>query len=107
LLLAVGLRAGRAQRWLGWAPLRWLGRISCSVFLVHFALCLLVNALVGTIWPASVPAAAAGMITAWGLSVTCGWLLYELVERHAHTWRSSLRWQVGLIGAGLAATLLS
>lgn len=107
LLLVVALRAGRAQRWLDWAALHWLGRISYSVFLVHFALCLLVNALVVTIWPASVPAAAAGMITAWGLSVTCGWLLYELVERHAHTWRSSLRWQVGLVGAGLATTLLS
>ena len=107
LLLIPALRGRRAQRWLDWAPLHFLGRISYSVFLVHFALCLLVNALVSTAWPESTAAAALGMLAAWGLSVACGWLLYELVERRAHNWRSSLRWQAGLVGAGLATALLS
>lgn len=107
LVLIPALRGARAQRWLDWAPLHFLGRISYSVFLVHFALCLLVNALVGTLWPDSLAAAASGMLTAWGLSVACGWALFELVERHAHNWRVSLRWQAGLVGAGLATALLS
>lgn len=107
LLLIAALRDGRMQRWLDRALLHFLGRISYSVFLVHFALCLLVNALVGTMWPRSIPAAAMGMLAAWALSIACGWLLHELVERHAHDWRSSLRWQAGLVGAGLATALLS
>lgn len=107
LLMIPALRGSHAQRWLDWAPLHLLGRISYSVFLVHFALCLLVNALVSTFWPQSLAAACVGMPLAWGLSVSCGWLLHERVERHAHSWRSSLRWQAGLVGAGLATALLS
>lgn len=107
LSLVPALRGTCIQRWLDWSLLHFLGRISYSVFLVHFALCLLVNAWISTLWPQSPTAAAAGMLLAWGLSVFCGWVLYELVERHAHNWRSSLRWQAGLVGAGLATALLS
>lgn len=107
LVLIPALRGTAVQQWLDWAPLHFLGRISYSVFLVHFALCLLVNALVGRLWPDSLTAASVGMLAAWGLSVTCGWALFELVERHAHNWRISLRWQAGLVGAGLATALLS
>lgn len=107
LLLVCALRAPAVEHWLGWAPLRLLGRISYSVFLVHFALCLLVNALVQTLWPASLPAAVAGMALAWGASLLAGGLLYAAVEHHAHTWRSSLRWQAGLVGAGMATALIA
>ena len=107
LLLVLALRVPQAARWCDWAPLRLLGRISYSVFLVHFALCLLVNALVASLWPDSVPVAIAGMALAYVLSIATGWLLYALVERQRHTWRSSLRWQAGLVGAGLATALLA
>jgi peptidoglycan/LPS O-acetylase OafA/YrhL len=42
-------------RWQGWAPLRRLGEISYSVFLIHFSICLLVNAVVNHFWHGSVP----------------------------------------------------
>lgn len=107
LFLIAALRTSAAARCLDWAPLRRLGRISYSVFLVHFGVCLLVNAAVATWWPQSLPAAAAGMVLAYGLSLLAGRVLYEAVERRTHTWRTSLRWQAGLVGAGLATALLS
>src|SRR5256885_9107091 len=66
----------------GWAPLRRLGKISYSVFLVHFSVCLLVNAVESHFWPQSIPAALLGMCTAFVLSIAAGHLLYERVERH-------------------------
>ncbi len=107
MLLVLALRVPQATRWCDWAPLRLLGRISYSVFLVHFAVCLLVNALVVSLWPDSVPMAIAGMALAYGLSITAGGLLYALVEHQRPTWRSSLRWQAGLVGAGLVTALLA
>lgn len=107
LLLVLALRVPQAARWCDWAPLRLLGRISYSVFLMHFAVCLLVNALVASLWPESVPAAIAGMALAYGLSIAAGCLLYVAVEHQRPTWRTSLRWQAGLLGAGLATALLA
>jgi len=54
LFLVFALRSARVQSWseaASWAPLVRLGQMSYSVFLVHFAVCLLVNAVVGTLWP--------------------------------------------------------
>ena len=107
LVLAVAMRWPAALQWQGWAPLRWLGRISYSVFLVHFAVCLLVNALVSNLWPGSVAAAVLGMLGGAALSVAAGWWLYLRVERHVPTWHSGLRGQAGLVGTGLATALLA
>ncbi len=63
--------------------LQQLGQISYSVFLVHFAVCLLVNALVHRMWPTAVGANALGMLVAFGLSLAAGRLLYLAVERRA------------------------
>ncbi|BFO56329.1 MULTISPECIES: acyltransferase family protein [Comamonadaceae] len=86
----------------GWAR---LGRISYSVFLVHFPVCLLVNAAVTVAWPESVALNALGMVAALALSIAAGWLLYERVERQVPSWTVALRWQAGLVGAGLVVAL--
>ncbi len=78
-----------------------LGRISYSVFLVHFPVCLLVNAAVTAAWPSSPAMNALGMAGAMGLSVAAGKLLYERVERHMPSWALALRWQAGVVGAGV------
>ena len=107
LLLVVCMRTEGIARWKGFAPLRRLGEISYSVFLIHFSICLLVNAVVNHFWHGSVTAAVVGLPFAFVLSLTAGYALYQTVERHVPTWSLALRWQAGLIGAGLLTTLLA
>lgn len=82
-------------------PLQKLGQMSYSVFLVHFPVCLLVNALFGALWPDVPWANALGMLVAFMLSLAAGRLLYLQVERQVPSWVSALRWQAGLVGTGL------
>lgn len=77
-----------------------LGRMSYSVFLIHFSICLLVNAVV-TEWVPDYPVLhLLGMVAAFVLSVLAGRILYLKVEQHVPTWATALRWQLSLIGAG-------
>ncbi|MEX8195240.1 acyltransferase family protein [Comamonas guangdongensis] len=107
LLLIACMRTEGIVRWKGLAPLRRLGEISYSVFLIHFSICLLVNATVNHFWHGSVTAAVVGMPFAFVLSLTAGYTLYQTVERHVSSWSQALRWQAGLIGAGMLTTLLA
>lgn len=101
LLLVLALRSARLSAWRGWAPLVRLGQMSYSIFLVHFSVCLLVNATWARLWPASAWANALGMVVAFALSLAAGRLLYHRVERHVPSWSAALRWQAGLVGTGL------
>lgn len=107
VLLVIAMRTQAIANWRGLAPLRRLGEISYSVFLIHFSICLLVNAVVNHFWHDSVAAAVVGIPFAFVLSLVAGYALYELVERHVSSWSQALRWQAGLIGAGLLTTLLA
>lgn len=75
------LRAWPAQ-WMV-LPLARLGGISYSVFLIHFPVCLLVNAIVSHFWPAVVWINALGLLAAFGLSLASGVLLYRGTEARA------------------------
>lgn len=99
LLLVLAMRWPRL-RGLGWGPLVQLGQRAYSVFLIHFAVCLLVNAIASRWWPAVPVLHAGGMVLAWGLSVAAGWLLYDSVERHSIDLRATARWFAGLLLAG-------
>lgn len=107
LALVVLLRLRQpAWEWpVGSDRLQQLGRMSYSVFLVHFPVCLLMNALVSHWWPDTPALNALGMVTAFLLSLTAGRLLYQRVERHVPSWTVALRWQAGLVGTGLAVAL--
>ncbi len=94
-----------APAWAGLAPLQRLGQMSYSVFLVHFPVCLVVNAVVARLWPDSAAWNAAGMLLAFVLSVAAGRQLYEQVERRVPSWTLALRWQAGLVGAGVLVAL--
>ena len=101
-LAMVWLLRRRAPQWGSAAqPLQDLGKMSYSVFLVHFPVCLLVNAIVNELWPESLWINALGMLAAFGLSVAAGRVLYQQVERQVPSWVSALRWQAGLVGTGL------
>lgn len=67
-------------RWLRQRRLVHLGRISYSVFLIHFPVCLLVNAVVSRYWPAQPAVNALGMLLAFALSLLAGQALYRWVE---------------------------
>lgn len=82
-------RNGRSAvpRWLQTPWLLGLGQISYSVFLIHFPVCLLVNALVTHLWPAQLAANSLGMVAAFLLSLLAGWGLYLNVESPDAPWR--------------------
>ncbi|RYF57291.1 MAG: acyltransferase, partial [Comamonadaceae bacterium] len=71
------------QDWLAWS-----GKVSYSVFLIHFPVCLLANAVVSHLWPAQLAANALGMVAAFGLSLLAGAALYRWVESPQAPWRS-------------------
>ena len=66
--------------WLGHAVLAWLGRISYSVFLIHFPICLLYNAAWSQWFPTDPWMNALGMVLALLSSVACGHLFWVMVE---------------------------
>ncbi len=67
-------------RWLQQPQLVQLGRISYSVFLIHFPVCLLVNAIVSYFWPTQLVANVTGLLLAFVLSLLAGSALYRWVE---------------------------
>lgn len=78
---------GVVRPWLQAAWLLRLGQISYSVFLIHFAVCLLVNALVTHLWPGQLTANSIGLIAAFLLALLAGWGLYRGVESPGAPWR--------------------
>ncbi len=88
-------------------PLVWVGQRSYSIFLVHFSVCLAVNAVFETVWPSDPFAHALGLAIAFALSIAAGALLYQLVERHAASAWQALRWQARLLGGGTLVLALA
>lgn len=86
LAVAVALLLGFSRR-TGWlehcpeiAPLPWLGRISYSVFLVHFPILLLANAVVAQFGELSAIGTLAALFLTWATSIAAGAVFYRLVE---------------------------
>lgn len=99
LLVAVGValllvwlqRNPWPQRYLQQSWVLRLGQMSYSVFLIHFPVCLLVNAVVTHFWPMQLAANALGMLAAFGLSLLAGDALYRWVESPRARWRGLLK----------------
>ena len=107
LVMAIGgnLRWPPAFRTWDFRPLSWIGERSYSIFLIHFPVCLLVNAEVTRNWPDSMLANSLGMGLAVVLSVMTGAVLFEWTERTSITWQRLSHWQLGALSTGLLATL--
>ncbi len=90
LVTAVALGVSRRYGWLGRWPdvgvLAFLGKVSYSVFLVHFPVCLMVNAAFVWIAPGQAEGNALGVLLAWGASVAVGTAFYHLVEAPVRQW---------------------
>ncbi len=94
LLLGVVRRQGWLEQWQGGALLAWCGRVSYSVFLVHFPVCLVVNALFFHFLPGRPLANACGMVLAWAASNVAGALFHRYVEAAGLTGLLRARWML-------------
>jgi peptidoglycan/LPS O-acetylase OafA/YrhL len=106
LLLAVAQRrAGREPAaWPPFAqPLLRLGRISYSLFLIHFPVLLLVSAVFDRLAPAGPWTALFGLVITFALSIAAAMLLYRWVESRPATSRGVLALFAGLLVCGAMA----
>ena len=81
----------------------WLGQRSYSIFLIHYSICIFVNAVWSVLFPTGLWANLVGMGLAVLASIGAGSLLYDLVERNDRIWSES-RYMLLLIIA-IVATL--
>jgi len=75
--------SGFIERWPKSKIIAWLGKISYSVFLVHYPICLIVNALFERFAPHTPGIQFSGMVLAWASSIAGGAIFYHQVERRA------------------------
>ncbi|WP_029043690.1 acyltransferase [Cupriavidus sp. WS] len=101
LLLGMARRGGWLEHWPRASALAFFGRISYSVFLVHFPVCLVVNAVVFHLAPQQPVLNALGMVAAWLLSNVAGTLFHRYVESGAPL--SAMRQALWPTRAGSAA----
>lgn len=80
LTLGISRRAGIMASWPKACIFGFLGKISYSVFLIHFPVILVVNAAVTRLARHSAALNAAGILVAWAASIAAGTLFYHLVE---------------------------
>lgn len=80
LLFLLGRARPTSYSSLGLSVLNGLARISYSVFLVHFPVCLVVNAAFTRFIPAQPHLQAVGMLIAWGASLAAGVAFFRWVE---------------------------
>ena len=71
----------RVQSGAGWAVANWFGKNSYSIFLVHFPVCLVVNAVFTRFVPAEAELQAIGTVFAWTASVAGGAAFCQWVEK--------------------------
>lgn len=99
-LSAAALLAGAPSAWMV-APLarawwvrgfQWLSRISYSVFVIHFSVSLVVNAVVTRLWPEQLWPNGLGMLASLGLSLCAGAVLYKWVEQPQASLKRWLAW---------------
>jgi len=87
LTLGLSHRSGALERLPEWPVLAFLGRISYSLFLVHFPVCLLANALFVRLGLNAPGTALAFMALAWAASIAVATLFYRWVEKPAASGR--------------------
>lgn len=86
-------------------PLVRLGRISYSLFLIHFPVLLLVSAAMSGLEPVSPWVDMLGLAVTLALSIGAAALLYRWVESRPATWRAVLGLFAGLLVCGAIVSL--
>jgi hypothetical protein len=81
-------QGGWLRNWPRSRVIGYLGRISYSLFLIHFSACLVVSGWLSQ-WRLTPTQSLAGMVAAWVASLICAILFYHLVERPCWRRRSA------------------
>jgi len=87
LALGVSRRCGFLESWPKGEILAYLGKISYSVFLAHFPVVLVVNAVFSRAAPQNAAANAVGIVVAWGASIAVGALFFRYIENRSSYWQ--------------------
>ena len=85
-------------------PLQRLGRMSYSLFLIHFPVLLAMNALVANLAPHGPWVDLLGMAATFGLSVVAAALLYRWVEARPASWRGVFALFAALLVSGVVVS---
>lgn len=88
LLLMNSVRIERFVAVIVQGPVRWLGDISYSVFLIHYGIAVFASSVVIALGLSSFAEMLAAFLLTWVVSVAAGWMLYLGVEKevkHANT----------------------
>lgn len=83
ITLGLARYTGGIESWPQSRFIAWLGQISYAVFLVHFPICLVINALFERFAPHTPIIQLAGMLIAWATAIGGGALFYHQVECRA------------------------
>ena len=83
LALGFSLYTGTIAHWPRSRIMGWFGKISYSVFLVHYPICLVINALFERYVAHTPEIQFVGMVLAWAASIAGGALFYQQVESRA------------------------
>ncbi|MDH6168313.1 peptidoglycan/LPS O-acetylase OafA/YrhL [Variovorax boronicumulans] len=112
--LVTALLIALAQHWHWLSPAKWpvlavplqrLGRMSYSLFLIHFPVLLAMNALVANLAPHGPWLDLLGMVATFGLSVAAAALLYRWVESRPASWRGVFALFAALLVSGIVVSL--
>lgn len=102
-MLVLALQSRGLQNWGIPRPLNFLGKISFSIFLVHFPLLIIVNTLFFVFFPQQPIANLLGLILAIGVSILGGALFYKWVESRPLTSNMQFLLPAGFLASGLLA----
>jgi len=104
LLLAFSRRSGLLETWPNAKPLVSLGKISYSIFLVHFPVCLLINAFFAQLSHPTIAMSILVALIALTASITAGALFYRWIESPAASRRitSAISWTASKVLVQLA-----
>jgi peptidoglycan/LPS O-acetylase OafA/YrhL len=94
---ALALSGTARLGWKGWlgATIAWFSRISYSLFLVHFGVCLVVNAVFTVFLPTTPAVQTLGLLIAWGASIAVAALFHRWVELPCQRWLRSPELRAG------------
>ena len=91
IVLGLARYTGFIKSWPKSKIIAWLGQISYAVFLVHYPVELVTNAVFERFAPHTPEIQFIGMVLAWALSIASGALFYQQVECRAQRWLSKPR----------------